>query len=310
MFDAQTRKKIKKESKHKVKEALGRCILLQLLYSIPIMLITIMMYVSAVGLQTNTGDSAFAGNAAANANAMWLVLLLVFFVIGPLQYGTMRFYIRMHRGEEVSVGMLLQPFASLQSYGAGVRMMFCMFCRYVIWLFVPVFVLTMIALFGMFTLTRSGWVSQSEMMQFVFGIYLIGQVILLPFMVKLMSYHVGWLELHDNEKVGVWAATRNGAELFHGYYGKLFVFLLSFAGWYLLSQAILLITNLIVNYSDVIASPTQALVVSIVALIAGGFLQIVVSGFLTAYFYTSFWGFCDVLAKREQLEAEQMTPMQ
>lgn len=179
-------------------------------------------------------------------------------------------------------------------------MIFCRFCRYIIWLFVPIFVLLVGVLFGAFMLTQKGWVTQGEMVRFVLSVYLISQLVLMPFLVKLMSYNAGWLELHDNEASSVWAATRNGAVLFSGHYGKLFAFELSFFGWYLLSAAITFLMNMIVNYSGVLASPTQEMIVSIVTLLAGGFLQIVISGFLTAYHYTSFWAFCDAQSTKAQ----------
>lgn len=307
MFDAQTRKKIKRECKNKVKEQLGRCILIQFLFTIPGVLVAIMLYMSLLGSMLTqyptggTGSYLYGVNNAASMNTVWLVILIVFLVIGPLQYGMIRFYIRMHRDEHISVGILLQPFTSLKSFWAGVRMMFCRFCRYIIWLFVPIFALSVGVLFGAFMLTRKGWVTQGEMVRFVLSVYLISQLVLMPFFVKLMSYNAGWLELHDDERSSVWAATRNGAALFRGHYGKLFVFELSFFGWYLLSAAITFLMNMIINYSGVLASPTQEMIVSIVTLLAGGFLQIVISGYLTAYHYTSFWAFCDVLSNEGQL---------
>ena len=56
---------------------------------------------------------------------------------GPLQFGLMHFYIGLAHGEDVTVGTLMYPFTSLKSVWAGIRMVFTLWLRGIIWSIVP-----------------------------------------------------------------------------------------------------------------------------------------------------------------------------
>src|SRR5699024_9194526 len=100
----------------------------------------------------------------------------------------------------------------------------------------------------------------------------------------------GWVLLHDGRETSVWDATGKASRAFKGQYGKLFVFELSFIGWYLLPIGVTCLC-LIVGLAGlkVIAGAT-GIAVLVLALVAALCLDVVIGGFVSAYTTTSFIG--------------------
>ena len=64
-------------------------------------------------------------------------------------------------------------------------------------------------------------------------------LVMIPIRVKLQTYNAGWLLLAQDENRSAWAATREASWAFRGNLMKLFVFDLSFIGWYILTAVVL-----------------------------------------------------------------------
>ena len=62
---------------------------------------------------------------------------------------------------------------------------------------------------------------------------------MIPIRVKLQTYNAGWLLLAQDENRSAWAATREASWAFRGNLMKLFVFDLSFIGWYILTAVVI-----------------------------------------------------------------------
>ncbi|WP_034972077.1 DUF975 family protein [Agathobaculum desmolans] len=290
-YNAQVRKELKKNSKNIVVSHLGRCIGIQFLYTVPYLLLTLLLYVALFGgvfslMLSGVTDERLLTMALLNGmNGMWLVLLLMLLISGPLTYGMMRFYIGLHRGKEPGATVLFTPFASLRSAWTGIKMSFCLFFRGLLWLIGPTFVYFLLAVAIPVGMMASGYFpSNGSMMLLNIAFFIV--VLLID--VKLMSYNAGWVLLYDNEEYGAWAATRDAAAAFKGHFWDLLVFVLSFFGWALLSVGV---TYLCVGIGIAAMSVMQggaAVTVLVLALVAALCLSVVLDGFISSYSNVSF----------------------
>ena len=141
----------------------------------------------------------------------------------------MHFYIGLAHGEDVTVGTLMYPFTSLKSVWAGIRMVFTLWLRGIIWSIVPTVIYSAIV----FSVAVA--VSDTAQYQVIAGaLQVVYLLVMIPIRVKLQTYNAGWLLLAQDENRSAWAATREASWAFRGNLMKLFVFDLSFTGWYVL----------------------------------------------------------------------------
>ncbi|HIY53081.1 MAG TPA: hypothetical protein H9832_03915, partial [Candidatus Agathobaculum merdavium] len=143
-FTAQARKEIKRICKERVLSNLGRCVGIKFLFSLPFVLLVILMYAAMFGrviamvLSGYQDEYMLAMALASGMNTVWVTVFLMLVISGPLSFGLMRFYVRLQRGEEAGVGTLLEPFTSLRSIWAGIKMEFCLAFRSFLWMIGPV----------------------------------------------------------------------------------------------------------------------------------------------------------------------------
>lgn len=303
IYNSQVRKEIKKAAKLKTKEQLGRCIAIQFLAALPGVLLIVMLYVAIFGRLMVAALSGESGNLNdfININMVWLIMIAIFVVGGAIHYGLIRFYINLHREEEASVSMLFQPFMSLRSFWAAIRMSFCMLCRQLAWSFVPMFVMFIGIFMFFYNMGISHrYIYNMEILGYIILFALAVQVIMIPIYVKMMSYQAGWIELYDNEEISVWEATRISADAFRGHYGKLFGFEASFWGWYILDITIGILMGVITNVASVSMPSGQAMMVVMMTMAAGGFLRLVISSFVAAYHNAAFFGLYDQFTSKAE----------
>ena len=236
-FTAQTRKEIKRACKGRVMNNLGRCIGINFLYMVPFALLLLMLYLSmfgrvlAMAMAGYTDEYMLAMALTRGMNTVWVVVFLMIVISGPLTFGLMRFYLALQRGEEPGVSTLFKPFTSLRSLWTGIKMEFCLTFRSFLWLIGPTVVYMVLVFSIAFSAAMSGSVGNvSGVMTILNILYFIA---LIPIEVKVMTYSAGWVILCDDETHGVWDATREASAAFKGQWGKLFVLLLTFVGWYI-----------------------------------------------------------------------------
>ena len=288
-FTAQTRKDIKREVKALVKDNLGRCIGIQLLYFIPYALLMVMLYATIFGKAVVMLASGAALDeyrlmmaVQQGLNTVWLVLFLMLAITGPLQLGMMHFYASLSHGEDCSVGMLFHPFTSLRSFWAGIRMSFTIWLRGIIWSIVPTMLYTFVLSGMAFTLSNDAFDTAAAVLQIV---YLLAMI---PIQLKLQTYGAGWLLLVEDDSRGAWAATREASAAFSGQLGRLFVFDLSFIGWYVLMAAVVWGCLLLGTLGAAVLTPGMAVAVFAAVIVAALCLGVVLNGFISAYFHASF----------------------
>ena len=94
--------------------------------------------------------------------------------------------------------------------------------------------------------------------------------------------------LAQDENRSAWAATREASWAFRGNLMKLFVFDLSFIGWYILTAVVLWGCILLGTVGLTVMSTGMAIAVFAAALVAALCLTAVLNGFLSAYMESSF----------------------
>lgn len=298
-FTAQVRKEIKKSSKARVTESWGRCIGIQLLYLVPFVLLGAILYVVLFGrafsmlAQGVTDEYRISLAVMQGTNSIWVVSLFSLLISGPLQYGLMQFYIGLQRGREPGVGTLLQPFASLHDIWAGIRMVFCLFFRGLLWTIGPAVVCTCLLVWAALNAVLSGRMLSDGA---ILAIWLLYTAVLIPIEIKLLTYQAGWVLLHDGRETSVWDATGKASRAFKGQYGKLFVFELSFIGWYLLPIGVTCLCLLVGLAGLKVIAGATGIAVLVLALVAALCLDVVIGGFVSAYTTTAFIGMYEYLA--------------
>ncbi len=300
-YNAEVRRALKKECRERVQAQFGRCIGVQLLYMIPSVLITMILYIAIFGkafnmvLSGSRDENTIASVLAEgmNSSAVWVMALAMILVTGPLTYGMMQFYIKLRRGEEPGVSTLLEPFTSLQSIWMGIKMEFCLSFRSMIWMMIPGFVASVVGTF--LSMLFDGFVDERMRIITVIA-YLVYFIAQLPVKVKLKEYEAGWVLENDRDGLGVWEATRVGSEAFFGRFGMLFTFMMSFLGWYILEFGLVSVCLLLAVYGLIMMGNTIGLISALLAFLAMLCIIVVLSSFLSAYQNTSFFALYEMFA--------------
>lgn len=299
-FTAQTRKEIKRACKGRVMNNLGRCVGIHILYAVPFVLLFVMLYLSLFGrvlamAMAGYTDEYMLGMALTQGmNSFWVVLFLMIVISGPLSLGMMRFYRGLQRGEEVGVSTLFKPFTSLRSAWTGIKMEFCLAFRAMLWMIVPLVLYIVLAFSLAIGAAVSGNVnSASTVVVILNAVYLI---VLIPIQIKVMTYSAGWVILCDDETHSVWAATREASAAFKGQFGKLFVFVLSFIGWYILLMGTVYLCIGLGVVGLILVQGGTGIAILVTALIAAFCIGALLGAFLYAYALTSFFGMYEHLS--------------
>lgn len=304
---AETRKQVKARCKEQVAEHLGRCIGINVLFTLPLILIMVIWMVIvfaplfslfAMGV---TPSPAQSGNIVLNLYSSYFVLAaLMFFVAGPLSYGMQKFYIGLSRGETPGVSILFRPFTSLRSYWTGVKMSACLALRGWLWMLAPTVIYTVV----MVAAVLSDAVRLSQMYGRGYGFeapapaggipaVLVATIlfvfVIIVLSVKIATYMSGYALVAEDERRGVWAATREGSRAFKGHLFQMFVFYLSFIGWYLLFFALYIVCALLNTFGN-------SLLISVLSLIALLCICLVLGTFIGAYMTTSFYALYQAVA--------------
>lgn len=289
----QVRRNIKKECRARVTTQLGHCISIRFLYSVPFVLLTLILYITVFGrlfyiLLTGGADDRMmeaAITSGMGSNTVWLVLLLMIVLSGPLTYGLMQFYITLQRGGKPEVSTLVRPFTAVRTFWASIRMSACLSARAFLWVLLPL----MCVSFATAGVLLLAWQLDEWILDII--IYVLLLLFLLPVVIKLQTYNAGWVVLHDgDEEQGAWAATAKGASVFHGQYGKVFTFFFSFAGWYILQYALTYLCVYLGFYGLEEIGGAMGTSVAVLAGLALLCISIILDAFLTAYRTTSFIG--------------------
>ena len=182
------------------------------MYLVPYVLLMVLLYASVFG----RAIALIAGSVAVDdyqlmmalsrgLNTVWVCIALMLAITGPLQFGLMHFYIGLAHGEEVTVGMLMHPFTSLKGIWAGIRMVFTLWLRGIIWSIVPTII------YSAFVFGTAMAVSDTAQYQMIAAaLQIVYLVIMIPIRVKLQTYNAGWVLLMQDENRGAWAGYARG----------------------------------------------------------------------------------------------------
>ncbi len=292
-YNSQVRRDIKRECRERVQEQIGRCIGIQFLYMLPSLLTTAILYISIFGRVIYT---AMSGNMderilveilseGMGSDIGLLVLLITILVIGPLSYGIMQFYIGIRHGEKVGVSTLFKPFTTADEVWMGIKMEACLTVRSMIWMCVPTIAATSVGMAIAMLFPDAG---NLLIDLFMFGVYAVYFIFLLPVKVKLKEYEAGWVVVSKRQELGVWDATRIGGDVFYGHFGSLFGFMASFLGWYLLQFVLTGACASFAAYGLMFIGGTVGVATAVLAFVSMICVTALLSGFISAYESTSF----------------------
>lgn len=298
-FTAQARREIKRICKARVLENWGRCVGIQFLYMLPFVLLVLLMYAVLFGraialvMAGNTDDYVLTMALVQGLNSMWIILCIMLLVSGPLTFGMMRFYVAMQRGEEPHVGMLLTPFTSLRSAWTGIKMEFCLVFRSFLWMVGPAVVYMVLSVAITVNAAISG--DPNAMNVPLAILYILFILAMIPVQLKVMTYQAGWALLYDDETRSVWDATREASVAFKGQFGKLFVFVLSFLGWMILTIGVAYLCVGLGMAGLFMVQGGTGIAIFALCCIAALCLLVLLSAFTNTYQMTSFFGMHEFL---------------
>ena len=308
-FGGTARRRVKRACRARAWDSLGSCVGIQLQYAVPYVLLAAMLCIALFGgifslLAAGVTDEYVLGRAALGGlNTMWVILLVMLLVSGPLQYGLMKFYLGLRRGEEPGVSTLFQAFTSLRALWAGIRMVCCLLFRALLWLVGPtvVFTIALLSAAVQAALARqpaAGTVTVLAVL-YALAVLLIG--------VNLLRYQAGWIEMLDNPDCGAWDATARACRVFRGHYGSLLVFALSFVWWYLVLSVVTQLCLLLGDTGFGLLGGGLGIAVYAAAAVAAVCIALVLGGFVNAYCMTSFIGMYEALSAPPVMEQEDTT---
>ena len=267
-WNAQKRKECKRKCKAHVAAHLDSCIGANVLYSLPIILLMLIVYLTMFGssfalLIAGADESAVAqAMLRGTGSGLFTAVLLLLVVSGPLTFGLMRFYTDLTRGGRP--GAVLQPITSGASLWTGIRMSFCLFLRSLMWTVPPTVLLT------------------------------IGAVA-----VSAISFMTGSPDSMTGGLIVLYAVYGLVSFLIRGRFGALLIFELSFLGWNLLALASVYLCFLLGMLGLTVIGGGLGIAVMAVSLIAALCVGLVVGSFVNGYYQTSFIAMFDYLATPE-----------
>lgn len=169
--------------------------------------------------------------------AMLLYIAIAFFVVLPMQFGMMHFYVARSRGQETPVSTIFCAFGQGRTYRNALVIAIAIFIRSIGWYLLECVAIGVIAALLVTTnvimiVNGSPMVADGSMAVltvFVAGVALV--VISAVVNVKIRRYDAAYVLMVDHPERSVWEATGECAGLFREHNWELFVFDLSFILW-------------------------------------------------------------------------------
>lgn len=231
--------------KHNARRALsgswGRAVGIMLICMAPTLLINLIEQairsysgVEAFVDYANTAGYAFddLANVALVSNLISLfITLLTFIVLTPLNQGEYRWYYRRCGGEEESVGTLFYYFETRKNYLKSLWLHLQIGVRMFLWtLLLSLTLVVPLVLFGLNVNTAN---TPSYAMTFLLFLVL-GWILIIVVLTSLISmrYFLAPYLLAEHPEIKGRAAVRQSIRMTNGHKGRLFLFGLSFAGWW------------------------------------------------------------------------------
>lgn len=216
----------------------------------------------------------------------WLLSLLVGVVISV---GVTGFYLNVYRGHEIKVGNLFSPF---NRYGRVLGGMLWMCLWRFIWgliFFVPFLVYLFSLLFS--SLSAIYDPEFNYLAIFSNPAWLLLLLLLIPFIIKSLSYFLAPYILADSPNVAAIDALTLSKKMMEGYKWKLFVAHLTFSGWFAIIVGIGLFGIFLIHSPARMDQSKAILLASLVACVPCYF-------FIMPYYQTTMAGFYDEIKEQ------------
>ncbi len=238
-------KMLKSNAKHAMSGAWGRAVGILFIAAIPTLLINLLEY--AIRLVSGVPEFVdYAGTpnvafddlsnlALASSLISVLILILMFIITTPLQQGVLRWYYRRTGGEDDGVSAVFYYFETAKDYFKSFWLYFQIGLRMLLWeilLAIP-----LLAGGGVLVYAMRGLDGElPPVVKLAAGILAVIWVTIMAILSVMISlrYMLAPYILAEHPEIKVRKAIKQGVRLVKGYKGSLFVFGLSFIGWYLL----------------------------------------------------------------------------
>ena len=172
------------------------------------------------------------------AAAALLYMVIAFFVVLPMQFGMMHFYVARSRGQEAPVSDIFCAFGNGRTYRNSLVIAIAIFIRSIGWWLLEA--LVAVAFAGVLVRTGTIGILDGDVINLPGTLLLellAASVVLIVVSaivnVKIRRYDAAYVLMIDNPERSVWEATGECAALFREHNWELFVFDLSFILWVL-----------------------------------------------------------------------------
>lgn len=224
-YDAQLRKQFKRAARTSLAQAFWPAMGAVLLTLVPSILLSIIY------------ERGIHGNSEQIIMVMAIYILALIFVVVPLSFGAMHFYVARARGQLAPVSTIFVCFGDGTQYKNSLKLCFSIFGRSIPWALLQGVAAGIWAAVTIFMIVKPVYYNRTpsgtEILLFL-ALTLVLIVISIFISVKIRRYDGAYIRLIDDPSMSAWQATGECADTFRGHNWELMIFDLSFIPWMLL----------------------------------------------------------------------------
>ncbi len=153
------------------------------------------------------------------------------FVVVPMQFGMMHYYVARARGQEASISVIFSCFGSARTYRNALVTALAIFVRSVGWWVLEAAVIGAYAVVVMQVAVVEGGTIQGALIAALVVLSVVLIVVSAVVGVKLRRYDAAYIRMIDDPEGSAWEATGECVEVFRDHNWELFVFDASFILW-------------------------------------------------------------------------------
>lgn len=224
-YDAQLRKQFKRAARTSLSQAFWPAMGAVLLTMLPSLLLSIIY------------ERGVNGSSGQIMTVMVIYILALIFVVVPLSFGAMHYYVARARGQLVPVSTIFICFGDGTQYKNSLKLCFSIFGRSILWALLEGVVTGIWAAVVIFSIVEPVYYNSTQdgvAIVLLLAATLVMIVVSIFVSVKIRRYDGAYIRLIDDPSMSAWQATGECADTFRGHNWELMIFDLSFIPWMLL----------------------------------------------------------------------------
>lgn len=294
IYSGELRRQFKRQARESMKGHFPAILGATLLVEIPMLLIMaayILFVVHSLGgwesIYQDIQNVSYVSMQQASDQGTSLYMLAVILVGSPLSLGLEIFFVAMARRRNTSPAAVFSCFESIRRWWASIKLTLFIFVRCIGWILLYVAIASAATGAAVFVGYDS---SEAVFVGSLAVAFVCVLLVALLLGVKMYRYNAAYVMQADHPTDSVWAQTGFCAEIFRHHNWELFVFLLSFIGWYVLLGIITAVAISLVFAFGFIAGA-----VSILILIVAFVVILLLGVYISAYQNIAFVNYVDAL---------------